>query len=165
MAKQKDLVAEFEDAYTAILLDAEQAAETTKTDAWHAMYQAFAEKTKNEALSIASGLDGIASECRAILVTTDTVKEFGDLKKRFAELRERIEAFKVSTIDPIKKPFDAANECIVQFQSRAASERDAGGMYAKDVEDKMADAIAAQAKIRWNEKVGSIQIVAASKPA
>jgi hypothetical protein len=105
MAKQKDLVSEFEDAYAGILTEAEQAAETTKTDAWHAMYQRFQEDAKTEAIDIAKGLDGLASASRAVFITTDSVELFGKLKKRFTELHERMEAFKASTVNPIKLPW------------------------------------------------------------
>ncbi len=165
MKRNSDLVAEFEQAYGNILADAERAAETTKTDAWHAMYVSFQDRTKSESLDIAKGLDQVAAQARAMLVNTDAVDDLAKLKKRFAELRDEIEAFRISTVNPIKLPFDRANECIIEYQGRAATEAEAGGMYAKDIEDRVADSIAAQPKIRWNEKIGSVQIVEASKPA
>lgn len=160
-----DLVAEFEVAYANIIANAEQAAETTRTDAWHAMYLSFQERAKDEALDIASGLDGLASTARAMIVNKDAVDLFGKLKKRFTELNDRIEAFRESTVKPIRSPFDKANECILMFQGRAAAQKDAGGMYDKDIEDRVAESIAAQPKIRWNENIGALQVVPASKPA
>ena len=157
-----DLVKEFRSAYEAILADAERSEETTKTDAWHAMYHSFAEATKKEALDIATGLDEVASMARAMLVNSDACDLLAKLKKRFGELQLQINAFRASTINPIKEPFDKAAECVMDFQGRAASAANADGMFAKNIEDNMADAIAAQPKIQWNEKVGCLRIVPAT---
>ena len=165
MPKQPDLIAEFEAAYNNVLADAERAAETTSTDAWHTMYQEFQENAKQQAIDIARELDVVVANTRAMLINTDVLQLLGEQKKKFGELRDRVESFKLSTVNPIKKPFDKANELIAAYQGKAAAAADAEGMYDKDIEDQMADAIATKAKVRWNEKVGSIQIVAATKPA
>lgn len=156
---------EFEVAYDNVIADAERAAETTKTDAWHAMYQAFQEDVKTRAVHIAQDLDALAGNARIITFTEEVVKAIGDVKKRAADLAARIQAFERSTVGPMKVPFEQANECILIYQGRAAQAAEAEGMYAADIEDKMADSIAAKPKIRWNEKVGCIQIVTAPKPA
>lgn len=152
------LIQEFEHEYTQAHLDALKSMETTRQDAWQAMYAEETKTQRDTARGIGDVLAGIAKRFVENFATEDDEKELGEQKKLAAEARIRRMTFFANTVQPIREPVDQCRKIIGNYRGKAAREEERAPLVFKGLQDALEESIKSMPGVKWDDKAGRVLV-------
>lgn len=157
-SRPNDLIDAFRDEYGEAMAKCRQAAETTTTDGWQALYADQMDRNQKRRAWAADAIDTLMSELREAPFGDESTKALKTSVKDALEACESAQMFDAQTVAPMREKVEALSRIIAHYEHKATEEASRQPLTDAHLPDQLAEAIAGMPKATWNQRVGCITI-------
>lgn len=157
-------VAETQALYTDQLALARDAAATTGTAGWAALYKANREGYRQAVNAAVKHIGAFLDIVKLGGHTTEDEKELKEGVKSITEARERLEGWLTSAVAPFRAPVIECAELRRKIKQRAQDEQAEGPLVMRGLADEVAAIVDAWPRPAWDDATGRV-VIEDPKPA
>lgn len=156
--EKKDLIVEFRDRYGELMVDAQEAADTTETEGWAKLYASTVDHDRKHRQARAKRITELADMLERNGLDEEGIKELKDEMKSVVEQAAMFEAFMNNTVGKLKAPVENCRVCKDEFRQRAETLESKTPLVNTGLAELMRMEIAKVHVVTWDQKHGRVII-------